>query len=106
MEKNSLCFTWNGWFSKPDVFEIFAEKSTQQYGINPLYSYSAPGYTWKTDLKITSIKLDSLHFKGLLLLFANTIRGWNSAVTDDRYVELDEKQKFFNIVANCFTDGQ
>ena len=28
-----------------DIFENFAEKSTLEYSINPLYSYSPPGYT-------------------------------------------------------------
>ena len=41
-----------------DVFENFVEKSTLTYGINQLYSYSAPGYTWKAGLKMTKIKLD------------------------------------------------
>ena len=41
-----------------DVFQIFVDKSTLMYGITPLYSYSAPGYTWKAGLKLTNIKLD------------------------------------------------
>ena len=28
-----------------DVFENFVEKATLEYSINPLYSYSLPGYT-------------------------------------------------------------
>ena len=39
-----------------DVFENFVEKSTLIYGINPLYSYSAPSYAWKAGLKMTKIK--------------------------------------------------
>ena len=39
-----------------DIFENFVEKSTLMYGINPFYSYSAPGYTWKAGLKLTNIK--------------------------------------------------
>ena len=30
-----------------EVFENFVEKTTLEYNINPLYSYSLPGYTWK-----------------------------------------------------------
>ena len=30
-----------------DIFENFVQTSTEEYGINPLYSFSAPGYTWK-----------------------------------------------------------
>ena len=41
-----------------DVLENFVGKSTQQYGINPLHTYSLPGYTWKAGLKLTNVKLD------------------------------------------------
>ena len=40
-----------------DIFENFVTTSTLLYGINPLYSYSAPSNIWKTDLKLTNIKL-------------------------------------------------
>ena len=63
-----------------DVFENFVEKSTLEYGINPLYSYSLPGYTWKAGLKLTKIKLDFLKDKQLLLLLENNIRGGISSV--------------------------
>ena len=39
-----------------DVFENFVEKATLEYSINPLYSYSLPGYTWKAGLKLTNFK--------------------------------------------------
>ena len=58
-----------------DVFGNFVEKSTLMYGINPLYSYSPPGYTWKAGLKMTNIKLDPIKDKHLLLLLENSIRG-------------------------------
>ena len=48
-----------------DVFENFVETSTLMYGDNPLYSYSAPGYTWKAGLKMTKIKLDFIKDKHL-----------------------------------------
>ena len=38
----------------PDVFENFVQTSAEKYGIDPLYSYSAPGYTWKAGLKLTN----------------------------------------------------
>ena len=46
-----------------DVFENFVESSTREYKINPLYSYSLPGYTWKAGLKLTDIKLDFIKDK-------------------------------------------
>ena len=33
-----------------DAFENVVEKSTLEYGINRLYPYSLPGYTWKAGL--------------------------------------------------------
>ena len=59
-----------------DVFENFVEKSTLMYGINPLYSYSAPGYTWKAGLKLTNIKLDYIREKEFLLLLEKNT-WWN-----------------------------
>ena len=37
-----------------DVFENFVQTSTEEYGINPLHSYSAPGYTWKAGSELTN----------------------------------------------------
>ena len=83
-----------------DIFENFVEKSTLMYGINPLYSYSAPGYTWKAGLKMTNIKLDFIHSKGLLLLLENKIRGGTSSVMGDRHVQSDENKQILYIDAN------
>ena len=46
-----------------EVFENFVQTSTEEYGINPLYSYLTPGYSWKTGLKMTKIKLDFIKDK-------------------------------------------
>ena len=69
-----------------DVFENFVEKSTLMYGIIPLYSYSAPGYTWKAGLKLTNIKLDFIREKEILFL-ENNLRGGISSVMGDRHVQ-------------------
>ena len=83
-----------------DVFENFVEKSTLEYGINPLYSYSLPGYTWKAGLKLTNIKLDFIKDKQLLLLLENNIRGGISSVMGPRYIESNENTKLLYIDAN------
>ena len=75
-----------------DVFENFVESSTRENKINPLYSYSLPGYTWKAGLKFTNIKLDFIKDKELLLLLENNIRGGISSVMGDRHVQSDEKK--------------
>ena len=64
------------------VFENFVQTSTEEYGINPLFSYSAPGYTLNAGLKLTNLKLDFIKDtaklasgKDLFLLLGNNIRG-------------------------------
>ena len=83
-----------------DVFENFVEGSTREYKINPLYSYSLPGYTWKAVLKLTNIKLDYIKDKELLLLLENNIRGGISSVMGDRHVQSDENKQILYIDAN------
>ena len=51
-----------------DVFEKFVKVSTKEYGNNPLYFISLPGYTYQCALKYTDIKLQTLQDKDLILL--------------------------------------
>ena len=83
-----------------DVFAKFVEKATLEYSINPLYSYSLPGYTWKAGLKFTNINLDFIKDKDLLLLLEINIRGGNSSVMGPRYIESDTNTKLLYIDAN------
>ena len=90
-----------------DVFENFVQTSTEEYGINPLCSYSAPGYTWKAGLKLTNIKLDFIKDtaklasgKHLLLLLGNNIRGGISSVMCNRHVVSDVNKQIVFIDAN------
>ena len=84
-----------------DDFENFAQTSTEGYGINPLNSYQAPGYTWKAGLKMTKIKVDFIKDKELvLLLFENNIRGVISSVMCDRHVVSDVNKQILYIDAH------
>ena len=90
-----------------DVFENFVESSTREYKINPLYSFSLPGYTWKAGLKLTNIKLDFIKDtaklpsgKELLLLLENNIRGGISSVMGNGHVQSDENKQILYIDAN------
>ena len=82
-----------------DVFENFVQTSTEEYGINPLFSFSAPGYTWKAGLKLTNIKIDFIKDKHLLLLLENNIPGGISSVMGDRIVESNENKQILYIDA-------
>ena len=50
-----------------DVIEKFVKVSTEEYGINPLYCVSLPGYIYQCALKDTDIKLQTLQDKDMIL---------------------------------------
>ena len=41
-----------------DIFQNHIDTCKKAYGINPLYSYSTPSFTWKAGMKMTRVKLD------------------------------------------------
>ena len=77
-----------------DVFEKFIKISVEEYGINPLYCVSLPGYTWHCGMKYTDIKLQTLQDKDMILLLENNIRGGISSVMGDRYIKSDKNKRF------------
>ena len=83
-----------------DVFEKFIKISIEEYGINPLYCVSLPGYTWQCGMKCTGINLQTLQDKDMILLLENNIRGGISSVMGDRYVKSDDNKKIIYIDAN------
>ena len=83
-----------------DVFEKFIKISIEEYGINPLYCVSLPGYTWQCGLKYTGINLITLQDKDMILLLENNIRGGISSVMGDRYIKSDDNKKILYIDAN------
>ena len=76
-----------------DAFEKFVKVSFKEYGINPLYCVSLPGFTYQCALKYTDIKLQTLQDKDLTLLIENKIRGGISSVMADRYIKSDENKE-------------
>ena len=42
------------------VFEKFKKVSVNEFGINPVYCVSPPGYTWQCGFKYTGINLQTL----------------------------------------------
>ena len=76
-----------------DVIEKFVKVSFEEYGINPVYCVSLPGFTYQCALKYTDIKLQTLQDKDLILLIEIIIRGGISFVMGDRYVKSDENKK-------------
>ena len=83
-----------------DVFEKPNKISIEEYGINPLYCVSLPGYTWQCGMKHTDINLQTLQDKDMILLLENNIKGGISSVMGDRFVQSDENEKKLYVHAN------
>ena len=82
------------------VFEKLIKKIVNEYGINPLYCVSLPGYTWHGGLKYTGINLQTLPDKDKILLLDKNIRGGISSVMGDRHVISDENKKILYAYSN------
>ena len=82
------------------VVEKFIKVSISEFGNNPLYCVSLPGYAWQCGLKDTGINLETLQDKDMILLLENNIRGGNSSVMGDRYIKSDKNKKILYIDAN------
>ena len=82
------------------VFGKFIKVSVNEFGINPLYCVSLPGYTWQCGLKYTGINLQTLQDKDMILLLENNIRGGISSIMSNRYVKSDDNKKILYIDAN------
>ena len=81
-------------------FEKFMKVSVNEFGINPLFCVSLPGYTWQSGLKYTGKNLQTLQDKDMILLLENNKRGAISSVMGDRYVRSDENKKILYVDAN------
>ena len=60
--------------------------SNNEFDINPLYSFSLPGYTWQCGWKYIDIELEALQDRDMILLLENNIRGGTGSVMVDSYV--------------------
>ena len=80
-----------------DVFENFRDLCLKIYGLDPVYYFTAPQLAWDACLKMTSVKLELLSNKDMLLMFEEGIRGGISIISN-RYGEANNKymRKGFN----------
>ena len=81
------------------VFEKFIKVSVNEFGINPLFCVSLPGYIRQCGLKYTGINLQTLQDKDMILLLEINIRGGVSSVIGDRYIKSDENKKILYVDA-------
>ena len=79
-----------------DVFENFRNVCLKNYGLDPVYYYTAPGLAWDAMLKMTKINLELLSDVDKLLMVEKGIRGGISIISN-RYGEANNKyMKGFN----------
>ena len=84
------------------VLEKFIKVSVNNFGINPLYCVSLPGYTWLCGLKNSGRTIQTLQDKDMILLIEIIIGGGKRCVMGNRYVKSDENKKTIYADANNF----
>ena len=85
-----------------DIFQNYVDTCKKAYGINPLYSYSTPSFTWKAGLKMTGVKLDYITDDKLRLLPENNMRGGPRACMGSRYVKRGERKIVYEDLNNLY----
>ena len=79
-----------------DVFENFRDICLKNYGLDPVYYYTAPGLAWDACLKMTGVNLELLSNVDMLLMIEKGIRGGISIISN-RYGKANNKyMKDFN----------
>ena len=64
-----------------DVMENYRDVCYKNYGLDPLWYYTAPGLAWDTALKISKVKIKLLTDPDMYLMVESGIRGGISTIT-------------------------
>ena len=73
-----------------DVFENFRDLCLDNYKLDPIHYFTAPGLAWDACLKMTKIKLELLSDINMLLMVEKGIRGGISIISN-RYGKANNK---------------
>ena len=97
-----------------DVFQKFSNFAYETYELDPRHSYTLPGFSWQSMLKMTKIELELISYPDMYLFLMDTIRGGISVcnkkyvIVDNKYI--DKNTKIINIyyiwMQTIFTDFQ
>ena len=64
-----------------DVFENFRDVCMENYNLDPMFYYTAPGLAWDACLKITKVKLELFEDYEMLMMVEKGIRGGVSMIS-------------------------
>ena len=71
-----------------DVFQKFSNFAYETYKIDPNHSYTLPGFSWQSMLKMTKIELELISDSDMYLFLMNCIRG-GICVVNKKFVKAD-----------------
>ena len=86
-----MLYLKNDVFLLIDFFQNYIDTCKKTCGINPLYSYSTPSFTWEAGLKINGVKLDYITDDKLRIILENNMRGGPNSCMGNRSVKRGEK---------------
>ena len=80
-----------------DVFQKFSDFAYKTYELDPRHSYTLPGFSWQSMLKMTKIELELISDPDMYLFLMDTIRGGISicnkkhVIADNKYINKNSK---------------
>ena len=80
-----------------DVFQKFSNFAYETYNLDPRHSYTLPGFSWQSMLKMTKIELELISDADMYLFLMDTIRGGISVcnkkhvIADNKYIDKNSK---------------
>ena len=80
-----------------DIFQKFSKFAYETYKLDPRHSYTLPGFSWQSMLKMTKIKLELISDPDMYLFLMDTIRGGISVcnkkhvIADNKYIDKNTK---------------
>jgi hypothetical protein len=91
-----------------DIMENFRKVCRANYGLDPLWYYTAPGLAWDAILKLTKVELELISDPDMYLFIERGIRGGISTITkrhaiaNNKYISLGPVYEF---VCDSFRTG-